>query len=139
MPIQMAFSYVVLQALPPTQLTFQTCTNSVSTLANILYGTKSMFYIPRYAKIIVILNFMICSLIKQTVAENVRVLGGVSLKMPLQSVIIALTELCDLEMPQGQFVTMYPIELRGTVFYSQQYQRVKNLTVTLLCTVTLVI
>ena len=40
MPIQMAFSYVELQALPPTQLTFQTCTNSVSTLANILYGTK---------------------------------------------------------------------------------------------------
>ena len=71
--------------------------------------------LPCYANIIVVLNFMICSLIEWP--ENVHVLGGVSLKMPLQSVIIALTELCDLEMPQKQFMTMYWIELKSTAFY----------------------
>ena len=83
-----------------------------------------MLYILRYAKIIVAINFIICSIIKQTMAENVRVLGGVSLTLPLQSVISALTELPDLEMPRGQFMTIYRIELQGTVFYSQQYERV---------------
>jgi len=38
--MQMAFSYIVMQALPPTLPQFQGCTNAVSTFANILYGKK---------------------------------------------------------------------------------------------------
>ena len=40
LPIQMAFSYVVMQALPSTLLQFQNCTNAVRTFANSLYGRK---------------------------------------------------------------------------------------------------
>lgn len=55
---QMAFSYVVMQGLPQTLPHFQSSTNAVSMFANILYGRKSV--------------------IKQTVAHEVHILGGVS-------------------------------------------------------------
>lgn len=70
-----------------------------------------------------------CSVTKQAVSEGVRVIGGVSLQVPLPSVLCALSDFSQrhsLEVSPGQLLTMYRVEVRGTVFYSEQYQRVKK-------------
>ena len=72
---------------------------------------------------------MYISVIKQTVADGVHILDGVSLQMVLPSVMSALEEYlraCYLELPTGQLLTMYRVEIQGAVYYSRQYKRVKK-------------
>ena len=74
-------------------------------------------------------NIFLCSVIKQTVTQGVRVLGGVSLQMPLPSVLSTLAEFLHsygMELPQGQLMALYRVEVRGVVFYSRCYERVKK-------------
>lgn len=68
--------------------------------------------------------------IKQTVSPRVSVLGGISLKVFLPSVVHAIAEFLNahsLNLPPGPLPTVYRIEKRGTVFYSKQYLRVKKM------------
>ena len=66
---------------------------------------------------------MIFRIIQQTVTNEVSALGGVSLKVPGPEVLSALSDF-GIELPQSQFIALYRIQLRGTIFYSRQYGRV---------------
>ena len=61
--------------------------------------------------------------------SDVRVLGGVSLKVVLPHVLCALKD-CLLSngstFPQGPLRIVYRVEVRGKVYYSNQYQWVKK-------------
>lgn len=73
--------------------------------------------------------FIVCRINKQAVTSEVNVLGGVTLQVALPSIIHALAEYLrthNLVLAPGQLVTMYRIEIRGTIYYSRQYQRVKK-------------
>ena len=58
-----------------------------------------------------------------------NVLGGVTLKVLAPDVHILLTNLFsadDEPVPLGSITTFYRLQLKGTVLYSRQYQRVKK-------------
>lgn len=102
----MAFFYLVMQALPPTLPQFEHTTSVVSTCADILYGRKKYVhvYVCCAAK-----NFFSCRVIKQTVSPGLSVLGGISLKVLLPSVVHANAEFLNahsLDLPAGPLPTV---------------------------------
>ena len=65
----------------------------------------------------------------QRVTSEVRVLGGVSQKVLLPSVLQSLSTFlnaCGLDFPPGPYTTVYRAEVRGVEYYSRAYQRVKK-------------
>lgn len=81
----------------------------------VIYGANTCFIFHR--------------VIKQAMTPDVSVLGGVTLQVALPCIMHALQEylhVYNLALPPGQLVTMYRIEVRGTLYYSRQYQRVKK-------------
>ena len=66
---------------------------------------------------------------KVSVLPGTNVLGGVTLKVLAPDVHILLTNLFsadDEPVPLGSITTFYRLQLKGTVLYSHQYQRVKK-------------
>ena len=55
--MQMAFSYVVMQSLPPTLLEFENSTNAVCTLADILYGRKKYVHCANILCALIVYHF----------------------------------------------------------------------------------
>ena len=56
-------------------------------------------------------------------------LGGIALKVVLPCVIDGLNHFLNahnLELPPGQVITVYRVEVKGTLYYSRQYQRTKK-------------
>lgn len=73
----------------------------------------------------------LCRLRKQTLPEEVSILGGVTLKVPLPSVTHAIADCLEKEgltLPDGPLTTMYRAEIKKNVYYSIQYERVKKIS-----------
>ena len=73
--------------------------------------------------------YLFYRVIKQAIAAEVGVLGGISLQTPMPCDAVALTNFLhkhELELPSGQLTRIYRIEFQGVIYYSRTYQRVKK-------------
>ena len=112
----MAFSYVVMQGLPATQNVFHKSPSQVSTIVDILYGHK------RYSDTCstnMAFTILYTRLKKQTVDEEISVLGGVALKPFGPNSITSVEECLHREglgeLPGGPLPTAYHV---GSLYYS---------------------
>ena len=118
----MAFSYIIMQTIPPTSKMFTDTSLPVSTFANIVYGKK------RYTFVTVTFNIILV-FYRAPKQVDITVLGGVTLKTPLPTDADALSDFLlnyELRLPPGPLTTIYRVEFQGVTYYSRAYERVKK-------------
>ena len=121
----MVFSYVVMQALPPTLPSFHHVSGTVSTLADILYGRKKYTSFNCTCTLYIILRDQMIMLeymhtfhfehrpAKVSFIPGTSVLGGVTLKVLSPDVHSALLDIFateGLDVPSGSLTTFYRLE-----------------------------